>query len=396
VLELSHLRKTYIASKREGRSPVVAVDDLSVELTPGEFFTLLGPSGCGKTTTLRCIAGLEHAEAGQIRIGERVVFSSSKRINVPSNERGLGMVFQSYAIWPHMDVFRNVAFPLTVLPRRERPSKAEIKSRVERVLSVMQLETMAYRPSTDLSGGQQQRLALARALVMEPRVLLLDEPLSNLDAKLREGMRLELKRLQRSLGLTTVYVTHDQLEALAMSNRIGVMRDGRFEQIGEPRDIYQKPASRFVADFIGTSTFMAGYVEQIDSDGIYVINTDFGLLKAQGETGIRVGAAVDVGVRTEVIEIVRKPMHSLSGEPGRWEGVIAATAFLGEFVEHLIEVKGLQLHCRTSVASAVEEGSEVEIRLSPEGAWVFETAKNSIVTPPAQTPNEERRWEGVG
>jgi iron(III) transport system ATP-binding protein len=395
VLELSHLRKTYIASKREGRAPVVAVDDLSVELTPGEFFTLLGPSGCGKTTTLRCIAGLEHAEAGQIRIGERVVFSSSKGINVPSNERGLGMVFQSYAIWPHMDVFRNVAFPLTVLPRRERPSQAEIKSRVERVLSVMQLETMAYRPSTDLSGGQQQRLALARALVMEPRVLLLDEPLSNLDAKLREGMRLELKRLQRSLGLTTVYVTHDQLEALAMSNRIGVMRDGRFEQIGEPRDIYQKPASRFVADFIGTSTFMAGHVEQIDSDGIYVVNTDFGLLKAQGATGIRVGASVDVGVRTEVVEIARNPMHSLGPEPGRWEGVITATAFLGEFVEHLIEVKGLQLHCRTSVASSVEEGSEVEIRIVPEAAWVFETAKGSTVAPPTQTPNEERRQEVV-
>src|SRR5215217_2583279 len=272
MLNVQNLVKTFSTSRAEKRQRVHAVDDVSLEVKDGELFTLLGPSGCGKTTTLRCIAGLEMPDAGEIAVGDRVLFSSARGVRVPANERGLGMVFQSYAIWPHMNVYKNVAFPLQVLPRRRRPAKQEVRERVERALAVVQLDHLAGRQATDLSGGQQQRLALARALVLEPPLLLLDEPLSNLDAKLREEMRFELKRLQRELGITGIYVTHDQVEALAMSSRVAVMRDGRIEQVDHPRAIYERPKSRFVADFIGTSNFIDGTVESRDGDR-YVVRT---------------------------------------------------------------------------------------------------------------------------
>jgi iron(III) transport system ATP-binding protein len=254
MLTITELVKTFPPGRGERAGRVRAVDDISFDVEDGELFTLLGPSGCGKTTTLRCVAGLETPDSGEITIGDRVLYSSKRRIRVSANERGLGMVFQSYAIWPHMNVYRNVAFPLQVLPRSRRPGRKQLRDRVERVLAVVQLDQLAGRQATDLSGGQQQRLALARALVMEPPLLLLDEPLSNLDAKLREDMRFELKRLQRELGITGVYVTHDQVEALAMSNRVAVMRAGKIEQVGRPREVYEAPKSRFVADFIGTSS----------------------------------------------------------------------------------------------------------------------------------------------
>ncbi len=212
------------------------------------------------------------------------------------------MVFQSYAIWPHMNVFKNVAFPLQVLPRRKRPRRAEIRERVERALEVVQLDQLAGRQATDLSGGQQQRLALARALVMEPPLLLLDEPLSNLDAKLRDEMRFELKRLQRELGITAVYVTHDQVEALAMSNRIAVVREGKIEQIGKPREIYERPASRFVADFIGTSNFIDGTVKERQGQ-IYVVGTAEGDLRVPSDRDFSPGDAVVASARPEHIVI---------------------------------------------------------------------------------------------
>src|SRR5919204_3616144 len=218
---------------------VKAAQDVTFTVEEGRLFTLLGPSGCGKTTTLRSIAGLERPRAGEISVNDRVVFSSSKGVFVAPNRRGFGMVFQSYAIWPHMTVFENAAFPLEVGEKR-RP-RAEIRDKVMRVLTAVQLDHLADREATKLSGGQQQRLALARALVMEPQLLLLDEPLSNLDAKLRESMRFELKRMQRELGLTAIYVTHDQSEALALSSRIAVMNAGKIVQIGKPREVYERP-----------------------------------------------------------------------------------------------------------------------------------------------------------
>src|ERR1700742_535535 len=236
---------------------VSAVDDVSVEIAQGELYTLLGPSGCGKTTTLRCVAGLERPDAGLIALGERVLFDASRGIAVPLNQRGIGMVFQSYAIWPHMTVFENIAFPLRVA-RGRRYGRDEIRKLVDQALGTVGLGGYGDRPATRLSGGQQQRVALARAIVHHPQLLLLDEPLSNLDASLREEMRAELRRLQQQIGITAIYVTHDQAEALAMSDLIAVMDHGRIVQFGEPRAIYFRPENEFVASFIGAANLLSG------------------------------------------------------------------------------------------------------------------------------------------
>src|SRR5260370_26413462 len=240
----------------ERGQPIRAANDVGCEVPAGKLFTLLGPSGCGKTTTLRSIAGLERPRLGASSVGGNLVYAADKNIFIPPNQRGLGMVFQSYAIWPHMTVFENAAFPLRV--GRKRFGRGELEERVIRVLKTVDLEEMAQREATKLSGGQQQRLALARALGMEPKILLLDEPLSNLDAKLRERMRFELKRLQRQLRITTVYVTHDQSEALALSHSIAGISEGHIQQIGAPREIYERPRSQFVAAFVGTTNFLDG------------------------------------------------------------------------------------------------------------------------------------------
>src|SRR6476660_6072909 len=280
---------------------VRAAQDVTFTVDEGRLFTLLGPSGCGKTTTLRSIAGLERPRAGEISVNDRVVFSSSKGVFVSPNRRGFGMVFQSYAIWPHMTVFENAAFPLEVGDRKY--SRKQVRENVIRVLTAVQLEELADREATKLSGGQQQRLALARALVMEPALLLLDEPLSNLDAKLRERMRFELKRLQRELKITTVYVTHDQSEALALSHEIAVMNQGRIQQIGTPRQIYERTRNRFVAEFIGSSNFLDAMVLGADvRPGLWRVRTSFGDLSATSETPLQPGSAVTLSVRPENVE----------------------------------------------------------------------------------------------
>ncbi len=234
--------------------PTPAVDRASLEIRRGELFTLLGPSGCGKTTTLRLVAGLEHPDAGEITLRGRLVASAPRRLFVAPHKRNLGMVFQSYAIWPHMTVFDNVAYPLELRGAR-RPV---IEDKVARVLGLVGLDGLENRSATLLSGGQMQRLALCRALVYEPDLLLLDEPFSNLDAKLREQMRLEVKLLQRRLGITVLFVTHDQVEALSLSDRIAVMQRGRVEQVGPPRRLYERPDSPFVRDFLGQTVIPSG------------------------------------------------------------------------------------------------------------------------------------------
>jgi iron(III) transport system ATP-binding protein len=246
LLRVSGLKKRFQTEQRAG---VTAVNDVSFEVETGKLLTLLGPSGCGKTTTLRAIAGLEEPDDGEIQLGSSVVFSGSKGVSVPSNRRRVGMVFQSYAIWPHMTVFQNVAYPL----EGGGVSRNKTRERVARVLGLVGLEDVLDRPAPFLSGGQQQRVALARALVAEPEVLLLDEPLSNLDAKLREQMRVELRAIQQRVGLTAVYVTHDQTEALAISDVIAVMSEGRLVEYGSPGEIYDRPKSRFAAEFIGAA-----------------------------------------------------------------------------------------------------------------------------------------------
>ncbi len=362
MLQVQNLFKSFAAGKAEVRKRVLAVEDLSIDVEEGQLFTLLGPSGCGKTTTLRCIAGLEMPDRGEISVGGRVLFSSERRVRVPPNERALGMVFQSYAIWPHMNVYKNVAFPLEVLPRKQRPAKKEIRSRVERVLAVVALDQLASRQATALSGGQQQRLALARALVLEPSLLLLDEPLSNLDAKLREEMRFELKRLQRELGITGVYVTHDQVEALAMSNRVAVMRDGKIEQVGHPREIYERPQSKFVADFIGTSNFIDGVVEAREG-GRYRVKTEDGVLSVPSDADFAVGSAVVVAARPEHLEL--SPGSNGAG-PNYWNGRVEARAFLGEVVDHVVSVGRGELRARCNSKISIPPQTDVTIRFHEE------------------------------
>jgi iron(III) transport system ATP-binding protein len=277
-----------------------------------------------------------------------------------ANRRGLGMVFQSYAIWPHMSVHDNVAYPLEAMtPRSRRPGRREIRERVERVLAIVQLDHLASRRATDLSGGQQQRLALARALVMEPPLLLLDEPLSNLDAKLREGMRLELKRLQRDLGITCLYVTHDQVEALAMSNWIAVMDHGVIQQIGRPRHIYERPANRFVAGFIGTSTFVDGVVRSRDGNDSYEVDTLHGRLIAGSQREFAVGDHVAVSIRPEHVNLV-VGIDAPAGA-NRWIGRVRTRAFLGEAVDHVVDVDGLEIRVRCHARLSVAEGEDVTL-----------------------------------
>ncbi len=335
--------------------PVKAAQDVNISVPEGHFFTLLGPSGCGKTTTLRSIAGLERPNAGTITVGDVVVFSAGRDIFVPPNRRGFGMVFQSYAIWPHMDVFNNTAFPLQV--GKKHYSKSEIDAKVMRVLTAVQLDHLRDREATKLSGGQQQRLALARALVMEPKLLLLDEPLSNLDAKLRELMRFELKRLQRELKITTVYVTHDQSEALALSHQIAVMNAGRIQQIGSPREIYERPQTQFVADFVGTTNFVDGTVLARDmEDRYYLIDTELGALRSYSVDTVQPGQKVILSIRPEDVRLSeQKPAADLNV----LQGVVDQKVFLGESLDWRLRVGSRTVLSRTHPTIYTKIGEKV-------------------------------------
>ncbi|MFP5336760.1 MAG: ABC transporter ATP-binding protein [Actinomycetes bacterium] len=371
MLTIEHLVKTYTADKArkghkgQGPSSVHAIDDVSFEVEEGELFTLLGPSGCGKTTTLRSIAGLEKPDRGRIVVGDRVMFAggngTGRNVNMPANQRGLGMVFQSYAIWPHMTVFDNVAFPLQVRKRSQRPSKKEIRERVERVLETMELSEQIDRQATKLSGGQQQRLALARALVIQPPLLLLDEPLSNLDAKLRESLRYELKRLQRELGITSIYVTHDQVEALALSTHIAVMREGKIVQLGKPREVYTDPTNKFVAEFIGTSNFIPATIGE-HSGTHYVVETANGTLYIDSAHELPVGHEVVVSIRPEAVELTTAPRD---GAPNEWHGTVVTRAFLGDAVDHVVAVGKQEVRVRTNPDVSIEAGRQVYLQLHP-------------------------------
>jgi iron(III) transport system ATP-binding protein len=339
MFAIENLHKSFVAAGAEVR----AVDGISLGVETGKLITLLGPSGCGKTTTLRCLAGLERPQAGRIVIGNRTVFDSGKNIFVPASDRGIGMVFQSYAIWPHMTVFENVAFPLRV-SRSRKYSSAEIGDRVARMLDMVQLAGLARRPATQLSGGQQQRLAFARGLVHEPAILLLDEPLSNLDAKLREQMRLELKRLQRTFGITTVYVTHDQSEALALSDEIAVFDSGRVIQRGTPQEIYRRPKNQFVADFVGSANFLPGTVRAA-GDGLTQVETAHGLMRCQSAEpiGIGIGMKALVTARPEDITLFDgAPPDGLN----LLKGKIVNRVFLGEVVDYILDLGDGELRVR--------------------------------------------------
>ena len=345
---------------------VVAVRGVTFAVGAGEHVTLLGPSGCGKTTTLRAIAGLEKPASGEIRIGGEVVFGSSPSVNVPAERRGLSMVFQSYAIWPHMSVFDNVAYGLRV---RKRP-EAEVATRVREALDLVQLAELETRSASKLSGGQQQRVALARAFVFSPSVLLFDEPLSNLDAKLRAEMRVELKELQRRLDITSVYVTHDLEEALAISDRIVVMRDGIIEQVGSPSEIYDRPRNTFVADFVGSANLIRGRRRSdLEREGAVVLETPGGALVHGVALDRRAGAEALVAVRTVHLRLERaRPAASVNAWPAR----IRRRVFQGDLTQYHVDWDGRTLIVRAAAAEGMAEGDEVFVSAEPRHCVLLE------------------------
>jgi iron(III) transport system ATP-binding protein len=339
---------------------VVAVNHIQLEVNEGEMLTLLGPSGCGKTTTLRCIAGLEKPEGGDIVIDGKSMIAQGF---VPPSKRGIGMVFQNYAVWPHMKVFSNIVYGMKL----QKLSKAEIRERGQQVLEMVGLKGLDDRYPSQLSGGQQQRVALARALVRNPKVLLLDEPLSNLDAKLREKMRFEIKSLVRRMGITSVYVTHDQAEAMVISDRIAVMNAGDVVQIGAPEEIYDKPASRFVADFIGTTNFISGEVVEVLSDnGMAAVRTEFNqemLCRILDVTQAAPGQTVAVSIRPEDVEVFAEPPH---GRQNLYKGTIAHKAYLGNFLYFFVNVGDTLVRAQVSHSLPQDEGEELYLVLNPE------------------------------
>lgn len=338
-------------SKRFGS--VIAVDNVSLSVNLGEIFSLLGPSGCGKTTILRIIAGLIKPDSGRVYIGGRDV------TDTPTEKRNVGMVFQNYALWPHMTVYDNIAFGLKL----RRLPQEEIRRRVKEVLAIVKLEGFENRYPTQLSGGQQQRVALARALALNPEVILLDEPLSNLDAKLREELRYELRTLLKSLKITSVYVTHDQLEALAMSDRIAVMNHGRILQIGTPREVYEEPKNRFVAAFIGEGTIIEGrfiYAE----DGYGVVR-----LKGGVEVRGRVPRGVSLTYNSDVMLVIRPEAINISNEIPEGNILMCKPVreiYIGERIEYRLDCEGYELKLRLPSNKPLSIGGEISISLDPQ------------------------------
>jgi len=353
-IRIKNLSKDYFS---EGKT-ITALSNVNLTIPANKIFTLLGPSGCGKTTLLRCIVGLEIPDSGEIGIGDEIVWSKDRGIFVPPERRGLSMVFQTYAIWPHMNVFDNVAYPLQV---RNEP-KEEIKRKVEKTLRFVQLEGFENRPATKLSGGQQQRVALARALVPEPKVILFDEPLSNLDAKLREETRKELRSFLTKLKITAVYVTHDRIEALSLSDAIAVMRAGRIVEIGTPKEIYFGSGQQFVVDFVGRTNLIEGKVVSIENDGT-LISTSIGTIACQTQIAPPVGSIVTVSIRPEFVKVT-------AGECGKerntFRGRVESLVFVGEAYEGEIKVGETRLITKIAPTASVKEGDEIGLRIDPD------------------------------
>jgi ABC-type Fe3+/spermidine/putrescine transport system ATPase subunit len=344
--------------KRFGAVQALAGVDLAVE--EREFITLLGPSGCGKTTMLRALAGFLVPDSGTINVGGRL-FSSPKAA-LPPEQRRMGMVFQNYAVWPHMSVFENVAFGLRIAKTR----RGEIAERVARVLAAVGLEGLERRHPGQLSGGQQQRVALARSLVVEPAILLLDEPLSNLDAKLRERMRSELKTLQRRMGITFIYVTHDQAEAMALSDRIVVFNKGRVQQVGTPREVYERPANLFVADFMGLVNKLPGVlIERNGGEGrVRIGEQTIGARLSDGLSGG--GGAITIAIRPEAISL---GASQAAVGTNTLKGRLVDSAFLGNIMDHLVDVGGTIVRVQGDRRQTFEAGAEVDLSI-PVGECV--------------------------
>ena len=358
TLTVEDLHMTYQASE----GPVHAVRGVSFTVEPGEFYTLLGASGCGKTTTLRCVAGLETPDSGRITIGDQVVFGVGEhRINEPPNRRDIGMVFQSYAIWPHLNVFSNVSFPL--VSGRKKMSKADARERTMKALTLVHLEDLAYRPAPLLSGGQQQRVALARALVSEPTVLLLDEPLSNLDARLRAEMRVEIKNLVKSLGVTTLYVTHDQSEALTMSDRVAVMNAGIFVEENAPRSMYLNPQSAFTATFLGDTNLFAGTVtDRSGSNGTCTVDTKIGVIVCPVADCPADEDDIWIACRPEDVTVAAQ---QLLGD-NVFKGTINTALFTGDQITYEVNVNGQTVQAKLGPHDHFDINDQVFLKLDSD------------------------------
>ena len=339
-----------------------ALDDVSFAVKEGELFTLLGPSGCGKSTTLMSIAGFQQPEAGRIAVGDETFFDASRRVAVPAEQRNLGIVFQSYAVWPHMTVFDNLAFPLKV----RKLKRAAIRTRVLEVLELVEMTAYEKRYPHQLSGGQQQRVALARALVYSPSVLLLDEPFSNLDAKLRERARAWVKELQHRLGLTTIFVTHDQDEALSMSDRVAVMSAGEVQQIGTPEDVYRRPANRFVAEFVGRVNLIEG-AAATTAGGAVVEVADSALRLTLG-AGQEASGQVTIAIRPEAVTLI--PFDDRSAdETNIWDADVGTVAFLGDHYEYEVSAGHIPL---TVQSSRLVPGDRIKVHIPPSACAVVD------------------------
>lgn len=351
-IQIQGVSKRYFS---EGKA-INALDNVDLTIPGNEIFTLLGPSGCGKTTLLRCIVGLETPDTGEIRIGGEVVWSKEKNISVPPEKRGLAMVFQTYAIWPHMNVFDNVAYPLQV---RKVPADV-IRQMVEKTLRFVRLEEFGRRPATKLSGGQQQRVALARALVAEPKVILFDEPLSNLDAKLREETRKELRGFLRELKITAVYVTHDRIEALVLSDLVAVMRAGQIVEKGSPKKIYFDADTRFVADFIGRANLVKAKVRAHEADRT-IVDCGLGTIACHARE-LPIGSEATLCIRPEFLRIAERERADGANV---LEGRVESLVFIGEAYEAEIRIGTERLLARFDTDTQLEEGDPVTFGVDP-------------------------------
>jgi len=332
-----------------------AINNISLDIQDGEFITLLGPSGCGKTTTLRTIAGFIEPDEGEI-------YFNNVRINdIPANKRSTAMVFQSYALFPHMTAYKNIAFGL----KMKKVEKSEAERRIKDAIELVGLDGLEGRYPKELSGGQQQRVAVARALVMQPDILLFDEPLSNLDAKLREKMRTEIRELQKKLKITAIYVTHDQAEALVISDRVVIMNKGTIQQIGMPTEVYNKPNSSFVADFIGTANFIRGNIKQYINEGNYRVDTEIGSIIIKTDYELQENDSILISVRPEDIYLEK-------GDENTFVARIKIRTYMGNFVDYHIDINGKILKVQSNGKSLFEEGSEINFSFKPVNCTIVE------------------------
>lgn len=361
TIALESLSKTFV---RRSGEVVHAIDDVSVEIEAGEFLVILGPSGCGKTTLLRTIAGLELPTRGRILVDGRTMFDAEQRIDVPPEQRMMGMIFQSYALWPHLTVRANVAYPL----KMRGVSKNEINAKVTETLGLVGITELADQYPGQISGGQQQRTALARALVGGSSVVLFDEPLSNVDAKVREQLRIEIRRMHDELGFTALYVTHDQEEAMALGTRVAVMSRGQVEQIASPRAVYQSPASLIVGRFIGTLNEFPARIEAVEEDS-FRLSTPLGTMYARASASFEPGDEVILGFRPEAVELV--DASQIDTARNGWKLAPDMSFFLGPFNRYVFTIDGVELEARQSGTDTIAEGAVTGVRVDPSKVYLF-------------------------